>query len=102
MEVLAPVDVEAHLAHLVRDAVLVLEAKHHDRAVHEVVHAVQQNRRVSLFVDPVKVNQLGGRNLDDVAALDEVDKSSFFQLMILGPFHSRCTIYFFDVLLLVK
>ena len=85
MHVFAPVDIEAFLILLVRDAIPNLASKHHLIAAHVVVHDVLELWHKGLFVNQVEVNILIGGDLNSYVSFDEVNETTLIYCVIEGP-----------------
>ena len=82
---LPPVDIKRLFISLVGDSVLDLGAKHHLRAVHEVVHHVFQLWHQGFPVNDVEVDLSIRRDLDSNVTLDVVDETSEVNLVVEHP-----------------
>ena len=85
MEVLPSVYIEPDLSCFVRHTISAGGSIHHLTAVHEIVHAVFNDRHQSFFVDSIEVNQSLSCDLNLGVAFDEIDEATFFNFVILLP-----------------
>ena len=86
MEVFSSVDLEAWLICLVGDAISYSCTKHHDRALHIIIHDILKIRFKSLLVNHEEVYFLIRDNLDSDVTSDEVNlPSHVIKLFVLSP-----------------
>ena len=85
MGALSGVDVEILLIGFERYTIFDGRPKHHLRALHKVVHAVFEFRHVVGEVDSVEEDLMIRCDLDSLIALNEVDKASYLDVVILLP-----------------
>ena len=86
MEILSCVDLEARLVTLVCDAISYSSTKHHDRALHVIVHNIFKCWLKCLLVDQEEVNLLVSNHLDSDVSSYEVDLTSHvIKLFVLCP-----------------
>ena len=86
MNILLSINVKRLLIGLISDTVFYFRAKHHDGAVHEVVHLILECHFVSDHIDLVEQDFLVGNNLDSLVAFDVEYISSFVDGVIVDPF----------------
>jgi hypothetical protein len=85
MEVLPSVYIEPDLSCFVRHTISAGGSIHHLTAVHEIVHAVFNDRHQSFLIDSIEVNQSLSCDLNLGVAFDEIDETTFFNFVILFP-----------------
>ena len=86
MDVLSSVDIERLLVGFECDSVLHFSAKHHDWAVHEVVHHVFERDLICLQINEIEEDLLLSDDLNPLVTFNEEDIATFLDGVVELPF----------------